>query len=174
MNEPFPDDDDDEATERQMREIATRNYDSLSETESYMWGLGIAGVVHQWERDTRVVIAALSEKPLTFEKLEKMDFRELCKQVGKTGFDIEQHKALSALRCAHLIANTIKHGAGKSFRDLAAEKPDLFPGGPTEVRDRTQPPAPHHLRVSAPQFDEAVRAIDEIWEAYENAALGAK
>ena len=33
------------------------------------------------------------------------------------------------------------------------------------------PPQPHHLRVSAPQFDEAVAAIDQIWKDYEDVAL---
>ena len=70
-NETFLDDDEDEATERGMREIAMYNYNSLSETETYMWGLGIAGVVHQWERDSRVVIAAIAEKPPTREKLSR-------------------------------------------------------------------------------------------------------
>jgi hypothetical protein len=139
-----------------------------------MWGLGIVGIVHQWERDTRGVIAALAKKPPTPEKLEKMGFIQICKQVEKTGFDIEHHGEFGALRRACLIANTIKHGAGKSFRDLADEKPNLFPGGPIKFRDKTQPPAPHHLRVSAPEFDEAVHAIDEIWETYGSAALGAK
>ncbi len=105
-----------------MREIAMRNYDSLSETETYMWGLGIAGIVHQWERDTRVVITALGENPPNAEKLERMDFEELCKQVAKTGFNIKQHSSFPALRRACLIANTIKLGAGKSFRELAAER----------------------------------------------------
>jgi hypothetical protein len=173
-NEPFPDDDEDEATERDMREIASRNYDSLSETETYMWGLGIAGIVHQWERDTRVVITALGENLPSPERLEKMDFEKLCEQVGKTGFDIKQHSAFEALRLAWLIANTIKHGGGKSFRELATERPDLFHGGPIGVRMGNLCPQPHHLRVSAPQFDEAVSAIDQIWQEYEVVALASE
>ena len=169
-NEPFPNDVD-EATERDMREIAMWNYNSLSEIESYMWGLGIAGVFHQWERDTRAVITALAEKPPASEKLQKMDFGDLCKRVKETGFDIEQHCAFSALRLACLIANTIKHGRGKSFQQLAAERPDLFQGGPVGVRMGNLPPQPHHLRVSAPQFDESVAAIDQIWDDYEHVAL---
>jgi hypothetical protein len=60
-NSPFPDDED-ESTERDMRDIAMRNYDSLSEIETYMWGLGIAGVFHQWERGTRDVIRLLPRR----------------------------------------------------------------------------------------------------------------
>jgi hypothetical protein len=173
-NESLPDGDEDEATERDMREIAMRNYDSLSETETYMWGLGIAGIVHQWERDTRVVITALGENPPNAEKLERMDFEELCKQVAKTGFNIKQHSSFPALRRACLIANTIKHGAGKSFRELAAERPDLFHGGPIGVRMGNLPPQPHHLRVSAPQFDEAVAAIDRFGKITKMSRLGTK
>jgi hypothetical protein len=100
-NSPFPDDED-ESTERDMRDIAMRNYDSLSEIETYMWRLGIAGVFPQWERGTRDVIATLARKPPPPEKLENMHFGELCKQVKKTGFDIELHRAFSGLRLACL------------------------------------------------------------------------
>jgi hypothetical protein len=168
-NSPFPDDED-ESTERDTRDIAMRNYDSLSEIETYMWGLGIAGVFPQWERGTRDVIATLARKPPPPEKLENMHFGELCKQVKKTGFDIELHRAFSGLRLACLIANTIKHGGGKSFRDLAAERPDLFQDTALGIPVATAPAQPHHLRVSASQFDEAVDAIDEIWGEYEGVA----
>jgi hypothetical protein len=172
FSEPFPDEDD--VTERDMREIALRNYDSLSEIETYMWGLGVAGVFHQWERDTRMVIAALQKHPPKPERLEKMDFEDLCEQVSKTGFIIKQHCAFSALRLAALIANTIKHGGGKAFRELAGERPDLFHGGPVGVRIGNLPPQPHHLRVSTPQFDEAASAIDKIWKDYEEVVLARK
>jgi hypothetical protein len=172
-NDPFPDDDDD-PTERDMTEIALRNYESLSETESYLWGLGITGVFHQWERDTRFVIVALSEEPPTPAKLEKMDFGELCEEVEKTGLAVTRHASFATLRLACLVANTIKHGSGKSFRELAAERPDLFQGGPVGVRIGNLPPEPHHLRVSEPQFDDIVAAIDRIWLDYEDVALTAK
>ena len=54
---------------------------------------------------------------------------------------------------------------------LVAERPDLFPGGPVGVRMGNLPPQPHHLRVSEPQFDEIVAAIDRIWSDYEIVAL---
>lgn len=170
---PFSDDDDD-PTERDMRDIALRNFESLSETETYMWGLGIAGVFHQWERDTRFVIPALSQESPTPEKLETMDFRELCEAVEKTGFAITQHTSFATLRLACLLANTIKHGRGKSFRQLVAERPDLFQGGPVGVRMGNIPPQPHHLRVSETQFDHVVAAIDRIWQTYEDVALAKK
>lgn len=171
--DPFPDDDDD-ATERDMREIALRNFKSLSETETYMWGLGIAGVFHQWERDTRFVIAALRLQRPSPAKLEKMDFAGLCKEVAKTGFAITGRPSFATLRLACLLANTIKHGSGKSFRELVTERPDLFHGGPVGVRMGNLPPQPQHLRVSEPQFDNIVAAIDRIWQDYENIALAAK
>jgi len=171
--DPFPDDDGD-PTERDMREIALRNFESLSETETYMWGLGIAGVFHQWERDTRFVIAALSKAPPGPAKLEKMDFEELCEEVEKTGFGITRHTSFAILRLACLLANTIKHGSGRSFRQLVDERPDLFRGGPVGVRMGNLPPQPHHLRVSETQFDDIAAAIDRIWGTYEDIALAAK
>jgi hypothetical protein len=165
-NDPFPDDNDD-STERDTHEIALRNFESLSETEAYMWGLGIAGVFHQWERDTRFVIAAPSEKPPTPKKLETMDFRALCKEVRKTGFAIAEHASFATLRLSRLLANTIKHGSGESYRVLAVERPDLFHGGPVSVHMRNLPAQPHHLRVSEPHFDDIVAVIDRIWGDYE-------
>lgn len=171
--EPFFDAEDD-PTERETVEIAVRNLESLNETESYMWGLGIAGVFHQWERDTKFVIAALSEKPPNLKTLERSDFEGLCQEVEKTGFAIIAHGSFATLRLAYLIANTIKHGRGNSFRDLVAERADLFKGGPVGVRMGNLPPQPHHLRVSEVQFDEIVAAFDRIWVDYEDVALAVK
>jgi hypothetical protein len=81
---PFPSEDnyglapnleEDDAVERQMREITANNFEAISETESYMWGLGIAGIFHQWERETRKVIASLQENPPEAGKLNRMYFR---------------------------------------------------------------------------------------------------
>jgi hypothetical protein len=156
-------------TEIQMREIALRNYESLSETESYMWGLGIAGVFHQWERDTRAVIMALSVEPPNPAKLERLKFTGLCKEVEKTGFAITTHGSYATLRLAGLVANTIKHGNGRSFRELVVERPNFFQGGPVGVRMGNLPPQPHHLRVFERHFDEISAAIEALVHGYADA-----
>jgi hypothetical protein len=80
-NDPYPDDD---STERAMREIAAENFEALMETESYMWGLGIAGIFHLWERETRRVIQALNSTAAP-EKLEKLDFKHCATRLSRPG-----------------------------------------------------------------------------------------
>jgi hypothetical protein len=172
-NEPFPDEDED-PTERDMQQIARSNFEFLSETKSYMWELGIVGVFHQWERDTRFVIAALSTTPPKPEKLANADFEELCAEVEKTGFVITADVSFAVLPLACLKANTIKHGSGRSFEKLVEERRDLFHGGPVGVRMGNLPPQPQHLRLSVVQFDEIVAAIDNLWLSYEGVALRVK
>lgn len=169
--DPYPDPEEDEALEQRMREIAANNYEALSETEAYMWGLGIAGIFHRWERDTRGAIAALQDNPPDPEKLNRMGFIALCTEVRKTGFAIEECPLFPHLRTAWLVANTIKHGRGDAFSRLVAEKPEMFQGAPVGVRMGNLPPEPQHLRVSERHFDEVAAGIDRIWSDYEDATI---
>lgn len=166
-----PDSEEAEALEQAMREIFVSNYEALSETESYMWGLGIAGLFHQWERDTRGVIAVLQDNAPNSEKLNSMSFKELCIEVGKTGFAITGHPSFAQLRTGWLITNTIKHGRGGSFSQLVAEKPEMFQGGPVGVRMGNLTPQPEHLRLWEKHFDDAASAIDRIWFDYERVII---
>lgn len=171
-NDPYLEEGD--PLERDMREIASRNFESLSETESYMWGLGIAGVFHQWERDSREAVATLGNPPPEVDQLNKMTFEPLCSEIEKTGFAIRQHASFQDLRTACLITNTIKHGDGPSFKLLVAEKLEMFQGGPVGVRMGNLPPEPRHLRIWHKHFDEVVAAIYKIWDAYEDAVIRKK
>ncbi len=163
--------------QRQMGEIAAYNFEAMSETESYMWGLGIAGIFHLWERETRKVIVSLQKNPPNSEELDKLNnmrFKKLCEEVEKTDFAVTKHPAFPHLETASLITNTIKHGEGKAFRQLVAKKPELFRGGPVEVRMGilpAEPPhlQPQHLRLSEKDFNEVSTAIGKIWSDYEDA-----
>jgi hypothetical protein len=156
-------DDETDSLESSLNDIALDQYEALSETEAYMWGLGIAGLVHQWERDTRKVIIAFAFLPRDPRKLEGMRLSNLCNEVEKTGFPITRHEYFSALEIGALIANTIKHGKGKSFDELIKRRSDLFHGGPVGVRTGNLPPEPEHLRVGRREFDAATEAISHIW-----------
>jgi len=85
---------------------------------------------------------------------------------------LDSNSASSKTRVPHMSAITRFSVQTLRYAHLAAEKPDLFRGGPTKLRDKSQPPTPQDMKVSAAEFDEAVRAIDDIWEAYESASLG--
>jgi hypothetical protein len=156
-----PDEDEDELRDYNaaMRSLADHIFEGLQETESYSWGLAIAGIVHQWERDTRRIVENLL--PRVPKRLESADFKNLCTFVRGTGFEIAQSTRFGDLECANLVANTIKHGDGPSARKLFANRPDLFPKG-KKVAD---------LRVGQLQFDEAAAAIEGIWNEYEDSYL---
>ena len=136
----------------------------LEETNSYMWGLAIAGLFHQWERDTRKVIASF-DKGLSSTKLDKADFSKLCKMLEGIGFVIKEHNVFSGMRTTCLIANTIKHGTGSSFKHLLKEKPDLFRQHGRKLRAAQ----PDDLRLTEREFDAAATAISGTWTACEMA-----
>ena len=149
--------------QRQMGEIAAYIFEAMSETESYIWGLGIAGIFHLWERETRKVIVSLQKNPPKSEELNEMGFKELCKEVEKTGFVVQKRPSFPHLKTPWPITNTIKHGEGKAFRQLVAEKRELFRGGPVGVRIGISPPEPQHLRISEKDFNEVSTGIGEFW-----------
>jgi len=100
----------------------------MSETESYMWGLGVAGIFHLWEHETRKFIVNLQKNPLNSVELDKLNdvgFKRLCEEIEKTGFAVTKRPSFRHLETAWLITNTIKHGEGKAFRQLVAKKPEL-------------------------------------------------
>ena len=159
----------DDETELVMREVSARNLEALLEVEAYMWGLGIAGIYHQWERSTRDALAFLSALPTPTAKLQRLDFNGLCDEVKETGFAVRSAALFAPLRLAGLIANTVKHGAGRSFEALVSERRDLSKGGLPSVRTGDLPPQPHHLRVGHTELNDAERAISDFWVAYEGA-----
>jgi hypothetical protein len=156
-----PDEDPEELAqlEASMRRTADDFFESLQETESYSWGLAIAGIFHLWERDACRAIAELNV--CVPSNLESADFKKLCGCIKSTGFDIVTSEWFGHLECAHLITNTIKHGDGPSARQLLKKRPDLF-----LARQKAR-----GLRVGQPQFEEAVTAIDRLWGEYEDAYL---
>jgi hypothetical protein len=150
--------------ETSMRQLARDYLESLRETLSYTWGLAIVGIFHVWERDTRRTVINLSQAtPSQIEKIERAKFQVLCDHVRGTGFDISTSKAFKQFYRAYLISNTIKHGSGPAFRELALIAPTLF----------LDPRHSGSIRLSASEFDEAAAAINQIWYGYEISVLNA-
>jgi len=156
--------DEDERQEARLREQAREDYcNMLRRTESDMWGLGIAGLFHQWERSTKHVIAAFSPKLLA--KLERKDFNGLCGLLERLGFDVKQCAAFAGLETARMISNTVKHGEGREFCTLITRHPEVVAGfKPSRWR---KDPRPDDLRFTVGEFDAAAAAIGEIWVAFE-------
>ena len=158
--------DEDEREEVRMREDAREHYRvMLRRTESDMWGLGIAGLFHHWERDTKHLAASYITKPPT--TLERMKFTELCIMLETLEFDIKHCRDFSGLETVRMISNTIKHGEGPDFRALTVKHPELVADfKPSRWKKN---PHPDDLRFTAGEFDTAATAIGGIWEAFEKA-----
>jgi len=163
--------DDEEAyAERQMRAQCIEDCRMrLEQTETYLWGLGIAGIYHQFERDVREVVAAF-KRPQP-PKLSTAKFEKLCCYLVQLGYQIKQSAGFDHLDTARLISNAIKHGNGPSFSELATKRPDLFPEHPAYVLGRKPGTRPRMdvLRVGVVEFDQAVAAISMISPEIEKA-----
>jgi hypothetical protein len=83
------------------------------------------------------------------------DFKNICESVSGAGYRIQLSPAFEALHIADLIANTLKHGEGQSFKRLTALRPDLF-RGPFGAYEGE--PLPELLFLDQPEFDKAVAA----------------
>jgi hypothetical protein len=164
--DPYSDPEEDARLEADMRKIALRNYNSLLETESYMWGLGIAGIFHQWDRDTRQAVKHYHTTPPDDVRLSRLKFDDLCTKVEETGFRITADPAYYLLRLGYLVSNTIKHGEGPAFRELLRIRPNLFSGALTE-EGSALPVRADHLRVGQPEYDAIADAIKRIWWSYD-------
>jgi hypothetical protein len=170
----YRDCDEETFAEWQMRERFVEEYQRrLEQAESYLWGLGIAGIFHQFERDIREVIQAFIVPRPEPRKLQKADFDKLCTYLERLGYQIKQSAGFDHLDTARLISNAIKHGEGCSFDKLVIKRLDLFPQN--EAYDwRLKPgarPDVEDLRVGMVEFNRAVSAISTIWPEIEEAIL---
>jgi hypothetical protein len=165
--------DDEEAhAEWQMRVQSVEDHRRMLErTESYLWGLGIAGIYHQFERDVREVIGDLMKPKLEAARLQRTDFAGLCDYLKKLGYQIGHSAGFVGVNTARLISNAIKHGEGASFVELANMRPDLFPEYQEYARHLNPGTGPdmEDLRVSVVEFDHAAAAIAMIWPEMEEA-----
>ena len=158
-------DDWEEDEQRRRAQLQSDYYNLLARTDSYAWGLGIAGLFHQWERDTKNAILELVPSKVYQDRLDRADFAVLCALVEATGFQISKCVAFDGLDTSRLITNAIKHGDGTSFRNLAIKRHDLI-HGPVGVRIGNLAPRHQDLRLSRTEFDATVTDIENVWQAY--------
>lgn len=157
--------------EKQMRTQTLEDCQQQIEiTESYLWGLGIAGVYHQWERDVRDVISVFEEPKSSTKKNQNAKFESLCANIEKLNYPIRLCAGFEGLNLGRLIANAIKHGIGPSFEELAEKRPDLFPDHHKRIRPHMPDKLPDadDLRVGVTEFDLVAEAIGLIWPELED------
>jgi hypothetical protein len=156
---------------------ASQYLSSLKSTESYLWGLGVAGLFHQWEREMRQVAVIThpelkaTEKSLALEQIKAADFSGLCRLAQESGFDPVAWSNYAKLDETRLIANAIKHGQGTSLTSLAGSRPDLFQR-PQSIYSGSRPPTFDDLMIGQSEFDATDTVILQFWIAYEEAFVG--
>lgn len=152
-----------EPTHEQQKKDAIHTYvEMLGSTERYLWGLGIAGLYHQWECDTKQVLHNLG----TPVQSKFADFDKIAKAVKRAGFEFEKSSCYERLNTVRYITNTIKHGAGEHFATLVCSRPDLLQGSralPVGSRN----PSPEDLLLNPEVFDECAVVIGEFWTEFE-------
>ena len=163
-SEEPPEWEDEDPEETSRVEAGMRQYHGdvilrLRETDSYAWGLAVAGIMHLWERAVRSSLHTFLKPTPSPKALRKRDFKRLCDGVVATGYAIRQAREYPDLERSMIVANATKHGEGDAMDKLLAATPELFIGGTD----------PEHLMIGRADFDRAVRAVDRFWPAYEDA-----
>ena len=155
---------DDEAPspEQEKAETFGQIFEELSAAEGHIWGIAIASLYHQWERHTKHVL--LDIRAPDAPRLDAfVRFDQLCDAIGRTGYDVRSSQAFDALHVTNLIANTVKHGQGRSFDELAALCPELFRG---PLGTYVGKPLPELLSLDQRLFDRAANVIATIWREF--------
>lgn len=173
---PFPGGSEDDYEEWRMRGNAVEDHQRMLEiTESYLWGLGVAGVYHLWERNAREVIGDFTTPKMDARKLQNLKFDQICSRLDALGYSIRQSGGFEGLDVSRMIANAIKHGEGASFTELAEKRPDLFPEHQKWLRHLKAGAQPDldDLKIDVAEFDKSVAAISLIWPELEKAVTEA-
>jgi hypothetical protein len=132
-----------------------------------IYNLMSAGIFHLLEQQAQYLATRVLANPV-IQPDRRGGFSQLKTMLnGKFGINIESFKCWSQLNELRLVANTVKHGDGRSSAELKALNPDLF-------KD-PQDPFPHiasvplrplvgeGLRLSADHFDTYTSCVEQFW-----------
>jgi hypothetical protein len=103
-------------------------YSDLEFVREQVTGLAVAGTYHLWERllkDFLVREYRHYPKP-TKEEVFKADFPKLEQFLEEAGWPIKTAEFYPDLDRLRLVVNVIKHGDGKSCKELLEKAPDMF------------------------------------------------
>jgi hypothetical protein len=126
-------------------------YGNLEFVRRQLIDLAIAGLFHLWERLVFLFI---------FRQLriavQIRSFKDICDTLKKLGSKIESCEWFEDLDTLHLVANTIKHGEGRSSKRLARKEPSLFDSAPdSNTADQ--------LDLNVEHFDRFAQAVRSFW-----------
>ena len=140
-----------------------------------IYNLMIAGLFHLLEQQAQYLATRVfPERPIQPDKSGGVNQLALMLN-AKYGINIESFQCWSKLKELNLVANTVKHGDGRSSEELKSLNPDMF-------RDPLDP-FPHismlplrplvgeGLRMTVDHFNNYKRGIEEFWEELTTALL---
>ena len=75
---PYDDPEEAAQIESSMRQIEQDILENLEETDSFIWGLAIAGLYHVWEQETKTILCWI--RSTGRRAIESDNFAEICKK----------------------------------------------------------------------------------------------
>lgn len=139
-------------------------YENLSFVREQLIQLSIAGLYHLWERTLKqFIIKELKHYQFddsVYSKIEKENFEDLVKTLQQFDFDLTQKPYYQKMNELRLVANVVKHGTGKAFKDLVKAAPDLFE---KPKFDLDLPTRLEDLKLTPKHFMDYSYAIKEFW-----------
>lgn len=173
------------------------HFDNLLFVKGQMMNLATAGLYHLWERTFKAFIEREAHhfpdtyfikesiKTITYKefrkkiarKIQYADFSEIRNWLKEWNFREHQDAKtiMKGLHILRLVANTIKHGAGRSCEDLSEKDPGFFKGPYPELSpvlfDKIKKiPSfdqvnPDDLWITPEKFHELSGIVEQFWEA---------
>lgn len=146
------------------QDAGNQMYQNLSFVRQQLIGLSIAGLYHLWERTLKQFIEKefrhYSFDDKIFKDLRKANFEEIVELLQQFDHDLTKEPYYNKLDELRLIANTIKHGEGKSCDDLIKVAPHLFDGF---LKTFEISPTAQDLALSPEDFRVYTDAVTQFW-----------
>jgi hypothetical protein len=135
----------------------------------------IAGLFHLLEQQAQYLATRVfPERPIQPDKSGGLNQLELMLN-AKYGINFESFQCWPKLKELNLVANTVKHGDGRSSEGLKSLNPDLF-RDPLDTFPHIsmlplRPLVGEGLRMTVDHFNNYKRGIEEFWEELTTALL---
>jgi hypothetical protein len=138
--------------------------ENLSFVREQLIQLSVAGLYHLWERTLKqFIIKELKHYQFdasTFEQVERDNFKGLVEMLQQFDYDLTQKPYYQKMNELRLVANVVKHGTGKAFKDLVKAAPHLFE---KPKFDLDSPLRLDDLKLTPKHFMDYSYAIKEFW-----------
>jgi hypothetical protein len=150
------------------RDRGIERYEDLAFAEGQLRALAIAGLYHLWERTLKELLVrtlgweGYSKKQI--DKIHRSNFHDLIDTLEEFGFLVKEQSFFDDLDIVRVVANTCKHGEGRSFEELANKAPELLRGR-YKLESLLHSPHPDDLWIDDQKFADLERAVEQFWHA---------